>query len=102
MGSLPVGEAGRGGGRVGINGQRTIQCESFGNPSTAAGPNARAVFMPAPVYGTANLNLVSVREVMMYAIPCCEARYRARPGIEKIIGRTNDKRRVSSLRRSVL
>ena len=27
----------------------TIQCESFGNPDTAAGPKARAVFMAAPV-----------------------------------------------------
>jgi hypothetical protein len=34
---------------------RTIQCELFGNPDTAAGPKARAVFIAAPVYGTANL-----------------------------------------------
>jgi hypothetical protein len=34
----------------------TIQCEPFGKPATAAGPKARAVFMAAPVYGTANLN----------------------------------------------
>ena len=27
----------------------TIQCESFGNPDTTAGPKARAVFMAAPV-----------------------------------------------------
>jgi len=46
--------SGRGEG-VGINAQHTIQCESFGNPSTAAGPKARAVFMAAPVNGTANL-----------------------------------------------
>ena len=65
-----MGEAGGGG--VGINGQRTIQCESFGNPSTAAGPKARAVFMPAPVYGTANLNLVSVR--------WCARSHAAKPG----------------------
>jgi hypothetical protein len=35
--------------------EHTIQCEPFGNPDTAAGPKARAVFMAAPVYGTANL-----------------------------------------------
>jgi hypothetical protein len=35
--------------------QLTIQCELFGKPATAAGPKARAVFMAAPVYGTANL-----------------------------------------------
>jgi hypothetical protein len=35
--------------------RRTIHCELKGNPVTAAGPNERAVFMPAPVYGTANL-----------------------------------------------
>jgi hypothetical protein len=45
----------RGGEGVGINVQRTIQCELFGNPCTAAGPKARAVFIAAPVYGTANL-----------------------------------------------
>jgi len=44
-----------GGEGVGINDQRTIQCELFGNPCTAAGPKARAVFIAAPVYGTANL-----------------------------------------------
>ena len=44
-----------GGGENKLNAQRTIQCESFGNPCTAAGPKARAVFIPAPVYGTANL-----------------------------------------------
>jgi len=44
-------------GASGIKCQRTIQCESFGNPDTAAGPKARAVFMPAPVYGTANLKI---------------------------------------------
>jgi hypothetical protein len=36
----------------------TIQCELFGNPDTAAGPKARAVFMAAPVKGTANLTNV--------------------------------------------
>jgi hypothetical protein len=41
----------------GINAQHTIQCESFGNPCTAAGPKARAVFIAAPVYGTANLKI---------------------------------------------
>jgi hypothetical protein len=41
----------------GISAQRTIQCESFGNPDTAAGPKARAVFIAAPVYGTANLKI---------------------------------------------
>jgi hypothetical protein len=45
----------------GISAQRTIQCESFGNPDTAAGPKARAVFIAAPVYGTANLKIHSVR-----------------------------------------
>ena len=51
------------GGRRGeeISAQRTIQCESFGNPDTAAGPKARAVFIAAPVYGTANLKIHSVR-----------------------------------------
>jgi hypothetical protein len=29
--------------------RRTIHCELEGNPVTAAGPNERAVFMPAPV-----------------------------------------------------
>jgi hypothetical protein len=29
--------------------RRTIHCELKGNPVTAAGPNERAVFMPAPV-----------------------------------------------------
>ena len=41
---------------------RTIQCESFGNPETAAGPKARAVFMAAPVYGTANLKFRCIRK----------------------------------------
>jgi hypothetical protein len=29
--------------------RRTIHCVPNGNPETAAGPKARAVFMPAPV-----------------------------------------------------
>ena len=48
---------------------RTIQCESFGNPETAAGPKARAVFMAAPVYGTANLKFRCIRKSV---IPCYE------------------------------
>ena len=50
------------------NAQLTIQCELFGNPCTAAGPKARAVFIAAPVYGTANL-----LDEVSCAIPCCEA-----------------------------
>lgn len=71
-----MGEAGGKEGVLKINAQRTIQCELFGNPCTAAGPKARAVFIPAPVYGTANLNFWLALE------RCVAARSRAagKPG----------------------